>query len=595
MLKMLHDSGLIRKVFLAFVLLLIQSTLFLPLSPAHAKREHLTYFPNTAYELNVYKILGKKPGKTLMLIGGIQGNEPGGFLSADLYADMSLEKGNLIVVPRTNFYSILLNQRGPHGDMNRKFTHKDITDSMEDKIVSILKKLIGESDYLLNLHDGSGYYYPKYINKWRNPMRFGQSIISDCEEYIIPGTEKKIELGKMARKAIQEVNPHIKNKLYKFHFNNTRTDNQNSPHKEQRRSATYYALTRHNIPAFGVETSKFLPTIDLKIRYHNLVINAFMKLFGIIPEYPASTLDPPILKYLVVSINKQIPVVVKNNQDIRIQAGDTIHVSHIEANYDRGLSLDILGYGDINDLRKDYRITKETTLIVRKDNQEIAEIPIRISRRGGESGEKDRTGKVKYLVIEAKGHRILLSNGETFDLVKGDHLKILDVIPSHPASSEIKINFKGFVSNWKNNTGEDRGYDINTSSDLMARFSLQKKGKIYEIIATEGTNILGQFFVKLNPPRLDYLVLKINDCFPKVLRPGDKIKISRGDELCLEEVQINLYNKQRVHLSINGHNLKPGEKQSMAMLIGDSVTSSSYEAFVKKDSLLLGRFNICLE
>ena len=43
-----------------------------------------------------------------MLIGGIQGNEPGGFLSADLYADMSLEKGNLIVVPRANFNSIIL-------------------------------------------------------------------------------------------------------------------------------------------------------------------------------------------------------------------------------------------------------------------------------------------------------------------------------------------------------------------------------------------------------------------------------------------------------------------------------------------------------
>ena len=594
--KMLHDySGIVRNALLVFVLLLIQSALFFPLSSAHAKREHLVYFPNTAYELNVYKIFGKRPGKTLMLIGGIQGNEPGGFLSADLYADMSLEKGNLIVIPRTNFYSILLNQRGPHGDMNRKFTHEDITDSMEDKIVSILKKLIEESDYLLNLHDGSGYYYPKYINKWRNPMLFGQSIISDCEEYIIPGTEKRIELGRMARKVIQEVNPHIKNKLYKFHFNNTRTDNPNSPHKEQRRSATYYALTRHNIPAFGVETSKFLPTIDLKVRHHNLVINAFMKLFGVIPEYPASTLDPPILKYLVVSINGQIPFVVKNNQDIRLKAGDTIHVSHIEANYERGLSLDILGYGDISDLRKDFIITKDTNLIVRKDNQEIAEIPIRISQRSRESGEKDRTEKVKYLVIEAKGHRILLSNGEILDLVEGDHLKLLDVIPSRPDSSEVKVNFKGFVSNWKNNTGEDRGYDINTSSDLVTRFSLQKKGKVYEIIVTEGTNVWGQFFVKLNPPRLDYLVLKVNDCPPKVLRSGDSIKLSKGDELCLEEMQTNLYSKQRVHLSINGHSLIPGKKQGVAMLIGDSAVSSRNEAFVKKDNLLLGKINIYLE
>ena len=71
------------------------------------RRENLVYFPNTPYELNVYKIYGKKPGKTLMLIGGIQGNEPGGFLSADLYADMSLLKGTLIVVPRVPFKRLM--------------------------------------------------------------------------------------------------------------------------------------------------------------------------------------------------------------------------------------------------------------------------------------------------------------------------------------------------------------------------------------------------------------------------------------------------------------------------------------------------------
>ena len=84
-----------------------------------------------------------------MLIGGIQGNEPGGFLSADLYADMRLEKGNLIVVPRANFYSIITNQRGPNGDLNRKFNVEDNSSTMEDQIVSILKKLISESDYLV--------------------------------------------------------------------------------------------------------------------------------------------------------------------------------------------------------------------------------------------------------------------------------------------------------------------------------------------------------------------------------------------------------------------------------------------------------------
>jgi hypothetical protein len=54
-------------------------------SDLYAQREHSVYFQNTAYELNIYRIYGKEPGKTLMLIGGIQGNEPGGFLSADSY------------------------------------------------------------------------------------------------------------------------------------------------------------------------------------------------------------------------------------------------------------------------------------------------------------------------------------------------------------------------------------------------------------------------------------------------------------------------------------------------------------------------------
>jgi hypothetical protein len=36
---------------------------------------------------------------------------------------------------------------------------------MIHNIFSILKELISESDYLLNLHDGAGYYHPKYIDK----------------------------------------------------------------------------------------------------------------------------------------------------------------------------------------------------------------------------------------------------------------------------------------------------------------------------------------------------------------------------------------------------------------------------------------------
>jgi hypothetical protein len=576
-------------------LCIILSFLFLFPSRAFSKKEHLVYFPNTAYELNIYKIYGKQPGKTLMLIGGIQGNEPGGFLSADLYADMSLEKGNLIVVPRANFYSIILNKRGPHGDMNRKFTHEDTSSSVEDKIVTILKKLISESDYLLNLHDGTGYYYPEYINKWRNPMRFGQSIIADGEEYRVPGTNRVIKLGELARRVITEVNPHIKNDLHKFHFMNTKTGDKDSPHGEQRNSATYYALTKHNIPAFGVETSKFLPSMDLKVRYHNLVINEFKKLFDIVPESPGLVLDLPILKYLVVSINGKIPIVLKEKQTLELKAGDSIHVSHIEANYERGMSLDILGYGDLNDYRREFEIFRDTTIIVRKDNHRFAEIPIKISGKGlGEETRVSGSEKIEYFVIETKGQRLLLSSGKTLYVVRGDNLKIVDVLPSNPTLSGLKVNFKGFVGDWKNNTGEDRGYVIDTEKDLIKRYSLHKKGASYEIIASQGDHVLARMFVKLRPPRLDYVILKINNHRHLFLRSEDAVFLNRDDDLCVEEIQTNLYSNKGIHLSINGHKIKPGDLRKLGELYS-TPGYLNHQVRVRKGPLVLGEIFISVD
>jgi len=578
----------LRTVFLSLVGAMILTWSAFP-SPAFSKREHEVYFPNTAYELNIYKIKGKKPGKTLMLIGGIQGNEPGGFLSADLYADMRLEKGNLIVVPRANFYSIITNQRGPNGDMNRKFNLEDNSSTMEDQIVSILKKLINESDYLLNLHDGAGYYHPTYIDKWRNPTLFGQSIVADCEEYRIPGSTKSIKLGEMAKKILKEVNAHINGDLYKFHFMDTRTDAEDSPHREQRGSATYYALTKHHIPAFGVETSKFLPSIDLKVLYHNMVINAFMKHFGIIPESPGLNLDPPVLKYLVVAINGQTPIVVQPNHALELRAGDMISVTHIEANYERGFSLDILGYGGVNDLGKDYAIFRDTSILVRKDNQQVAEIPVRITEKG--AGEESRTTsltrKIDFLVIEAKGLRLLLADGETLHLVRGEELKIIDILPRVPSSSGVKVNFKGFVGDPSNNTGEDRGFAINTGSDLMERFSLDGKGEAYEIVVTQGETLLGRGIVSLASPKVEFVVLRVNGHGHHILKPKSAFSVSREDTICVEEIRTNLSSSDGVSLKINGQTVLPGEVKAVKELHPAARTSDT-QLKVEKGSLVLG-------
>lgn len=191
-----------RNIIVAF---LIIAVFFLPGIAAAQKRIHTIFFEGTDHELHVYNVYGEIPGKTLLLIGGIQGDEPGGFLSVDHYADISLAKGNLIVVPRANFQSIILKRRKINDDMNRKFA-EDLKHNYETKIVEILKKLINESDCMLNLHDGSGFYSDKWEGPARNPKKFGQSIIADCESYVSSETGQTIHLGDMARSIVAKIN-----------------------------------------------------------------------------------------------------------------------------------------------------------------------------------------------------------------------------------------------------------------------------------------------------------------------------------------------------------------------------------------------------
>ena len=240
-----------------------------PVHGAHPRNEHMVYFPNTPFELNIYRIHGHNPGRTLMIIGGIQGNEPGGFLSADLYADIALERGNLIVVPRANFNSILHFKRGVNGDMNRKFASEgpkntDNEDNEDDEIVDILKSLLAESDCLLNLHDGSGFYSPDWESDMVNPRRYGQSIIADADRHYVDRTQTWVELKTMADRVLETVNPQIQEPRHRFRFNNHRTQANDTIHAEQRKSATYYTLTSLGIPAFGIETSKSLPSTELE-------------------------------------------------------------------------------------------------------------------------------------------------------------------------------------------------------------------------------------------------------------------------------------------------------------------------------------------
>jgi hypothetical protein len=221
---------------------------------------------------------GFKDNNTLLVVGGIQGDEPGGFMAASLLATQyEIKKGSLWVVPNLNFYSIIKRSRGPFGDMNRKFASLQ-SDDPDFKAVSKIKQYITDEQVKLvvNLHDGSGYYRKKYIDKEHSPHKWGQCSIVDqehvsCKEYG--------DLKAISQSVVDHVNANLIRKEDRYSYNNTKTAEGN---EEMAKTLTYFAV-KNTKAAFGNEASKNLPTHE-RVYYHLLALEKYMQTMGIVYE-----------------------------------------------------------------------------------------------------------------------------------------------------------------------------------------------------------------------------------------------------------------------------------------------------------------------
>jgi hypothetical protein len=223
---------------------------------------------------------GVDDNNTLLIVGGIQGDEPGGFIAASLIAThYQITKGSVWVVPNLNFYSIIKRNRGPFGDVNRKFAYLSKKDP-DYYMVQRIKKYIThpQVSMVINLHDGSGFYRKKYIDKQHNPYRWGNSSIID-QEYL-PNIKKYRNIKKISDNICRYVNKHLIKKEHRFSTKNTHTRFKKTKEQtEMSKTLTYFAIT-HGKAAIGNESSKNLPTHE-RVYYKLLSIEKLMDEMGI--------------------------------------------------------------------------------------------------------------------------------------------------------------------------------------------------------------------------------------------------------------------------------------------------------------------------
>ncbi|MCT7600792.1 M99 family carboxypeptidase catalytic domain-containing protein [Aliarcobacter butzleri] len=238
----------------------------------------INLFAVTNRDFSIYKKESQTPSHTLLIIGGIHGDEPGAYFAPAFFEKYyKITKGSVWVIPNINGDSIIANQRGIYNDMNRKFSviEKDDPDYF---IIERVKKIILDKkvDLILNLHDGHGFYRETHENAIFNPKAWGQATIIDQDK--INGLDKFGDLDNIATKVKNNLN---KDKLFQeyhsFGVKNTQTKFKD---EQMQLSLTYFAVT-NNKPAFAIETSKNITDLTEKVIYQLKSIEEFMKIMDI--------------------------------------------------------------------------------------------------------------------------------------------------------------------------------------------------------------------------------------------------------------------------------------------------------------------------
>ena len=398
---------------------------------------------------------GYEDNNTLFIIGGIQGDEPGGFMAASLVATRyNITKGSVWVIPNLNFYSIIKRSRGPFGDMNRKFASLQESDPDYEAICKIKSYIADESvKVIVNLHDGSGYYRKEHIDEEHSPKKWGQcSIVDqarlDCEYG---------DLERISAKVIEHVNTNLIRQEDRYSFNNTRTAEGN---EEMAKTLTYFAV-KNNKAAFGNEASKNLPTHE-RIYYHLLALEKYMDIMGIEFEREFA-LTPEAIKQ---EINSNIHITLDDNR-IRLPLQDVRNIlRYFPVNKDGSIT-----YSPNNPLIK---IIKENdTYTVYYGNRRLTHL---------------KADYMDYVDIESNV-RFKVDNQDT-EVQFGDILSVKNdfMVRDH---DEYRVNVIGFSHHSKKET------EVPISKEkFMKRFSVDKEGQMFRVEFYKKDKFAGTVLVK---------------------------------------------------------------------------------------------------
>jgi predicted deacylase len=249
------ESGVIQ---MRYKRLILASILVIVALAANASAQSVDrLLSGSIYSTNIYINQAAAPGPSVLVLGGVHGDEPAGSLAAEEIRKFPVKRGTLIVIPRVNTLALDQGVRtlSHIGDINRAFPGKH-DGSPSEQIAYAIALLLEHhnASMLIDLHEGRAFHR---LDK----TSVGQTIL------FAANTRSTL----LAMAALDHINSQITEPHKRFSLVAHPV-----PH-----SASYYAAERYNIAAFTLETAGVQPLAE-RIDQHVTLVSFLLQQEGLL-------------------------------------------------------------------------------------------------------------------------------------------------------------------------------------------------------------------------------------------------------------------------------------------------------------------------
>lgn len=177
------------------------------------------------------------------------------------------------------------------------------------------------------------------------------------------------------------------------------------------------------------------------------------------------------------------------------------------------------------------------------------------------------------IAIDVNSERVLVADGQTLDVVRGDLLTLIDAWAKGKTIKIDAVDFVGFAPLRAKNGRDDRGFIIDTSTDLKPNFAKDKdtEKSIFEIQARSADSVIGSIYLHFIAPRLEKVEISINGTV-RQLHDGDTLQLKSSDKIAVRHVVTNIRGNENVHHELRSLSADKGKpNKELIFARGDQV------------------------